>query len=382
MSTDINLHSFNKVFPNGRIFLCTMVNGFFTFAIAIAALCYYYLYSGGTTKVEIVRPVLDRISMLNSSFYTGKIQNEDFVIKNEFYDIFTNTLIQMKNCQLRMRGFYGESGIGKTTMLKESLKTLKPYPYFLISLTKTTTIQELAERMNIFVKGIARWSDIQITMNQYTGLLKQTEQICPIIVIDNANRNTEITENFVNMIREYTSREVGLLIVASDGYFDGLDTAGGRLWTSEFSEPSNDFGVKYLNKLNNITDEQIISRVLDITGTKPVYLEYVRHCINTGSDVNYRCLQKIIDGLVLHEIELLPVEIQIEIRKLAFQLLRKPISTNISLPYSMPEETQKKIYRSNILRKGRGNDDLPIVIFQNRIVKRYFENLVAKLNKE
>ncbi|EFC37273.1 predicted protein [Naegleria gruberi] len=324
-------------------------------------------------KVETVSPIVDNVARLNQSFYSSQIQSNPFIVTNEFSDLFTNTLKSMQRCELSMRGFYGESGIGKTTMLKESLRLLEPFPYLLVSLSKTTTIKELAKLMNLVVDDEARWSDIQLAINQFIALAHQNQKgQCPILIIDNANRNRKITEQFIDMVRENTERQVGLLIVISDGYYTGLDTAGGRLWTTELLEPSHEFGVKYLNKLN-LTNNDTITRVLDITGTKAVYLGYARYCLKSnGGRMDFRCLETIIDQLITRTIALLPNKIREIIMTKAAELIKDP-NGNHTLPQYITEETEKMIYRSNILRQGSAFKS--VVIFQNKTVKRYFEKI-------
>ncbi|EFC37374.1 predicted protein [Naegleria gruberi] len=186
-------------------FSCSNILNAVAIFCAITACLYSYLYSGGVTKIELVHPIQDRIVSLNSTLYSSEIAEHPNLIPNDEYsNIFSKTLTLMHNCKLHMKGFHGESGIGKTTMLEDSIRLLNPHPYMLISLSETTTIAEIAAQMNMLEKETS-WSDIEFTVKKYIDLHSKNlrSMHCPLFIIDNANRNAPIANRFISMVREF-----------------------------------------------------------------------------------------------------------------------------------------------------------------------------------
>ncbi|EFC45330.1 predicted protein [Naegleria gruberi] len=314
----------------------------------LAALAMYIGCSfQSNTTIQQNRFSDDKIVRLNNTFYEEKRFFFTPKIKEtKFLHAYKEAIGEMKQCQIDtklLRYFYGESGIGKTTMLHEVLKDSKPFPYTLLRLESGNSWKEVGVKLNITsINEHATEELVFRTLTEYFNYLNSDD--CPLIIIDGANRNPKITNTFIAFWRDISHvRPFALLMISSDGFYPSISRGGGRVIGTELS-PSETFVREYL-EAKGIVDPSLVSEIMEITGNKIVYLSSIR----SPRELN------ILEQTVYENFE----ENLMELKRfdMAFQYFKNLVKVLLENPQQsmaaldvVPDKEAAKIFKSNLLR--------------------------------
>src|SRR3989338_9019205 len=122
--------------------------------ILAAVSVYISAFLSKTTSVQVMKSDVDKITPLNNTFYN--VKNSIYppkTINQDYLNTFTSILKSMQPCNIHSSQLlyliYGESGIGKTTMLKQALRSLEPFPYVVLNLERGNTWKYIGIKLNI-----------------------------------------------------------------------------------------------------------------------------------------------------------------------------------------------------------------------------------------
>ncbi|EFC45219.1 predicted protein [Naegleria gruberi] len=368
---------------NSTFFTCFNYAGVIVMVIGtiLVSIAVYIGYSYQNNKIVVqVKEFSDKLILLNNTFFAEKTVHFIPKIKEPIFSReFSRAIKTMQSCNIQkqlMWYFYGESGIGKTTMLQVVLQELNPQTYIYVNLESGNSWKDIGIKLKLIsVQEEATDFVIFHTLRDYLEIMKEQ---CPIIVIDGANRNPEITNKFIAFWRDVScsGRPFGLLMLSSDGVAaQSISLGGGRVTLNELS-PSNEFAREFLKAEFGIEDSALVLEIINITGNNIIYMQKVERM--SDGQVDLLGLEKLVrKDIHFHLDELQKKERAYKyFKKLVKVLLFEPEKSEVILA-TIPAKQAQIIFSSNLLRKGEYD-----YTFQNSAVERFFRKDHSKLKLE
>ncbi|KAG2377543.1 hypothetical protein C9374_009059 [Naegleria lovaniensis] len=333
--------------------------------------------------------------MLNRTFISSKIEMnfapELNSIQEEMFHEFNSTLYKLHHCSLRSKVlFYGESGIGKTTVMRAALQRFHPNPFIYIDLEAELSWKYLAQSL-----GISPWNEkhslkdlIYNTIVSYTTRYKENLiNNCPVLILDSANRKPNITNQIIQFLRNEPTSTIALVVLSSYRNYHMINNAGRRVKQIELLEASKSFGVSFLR--GKEIPEHLIEGILERTGQKPLYLQTAVELYKdrqTNTEEFLQMLKHEIFNIIYDFFVRLSLPYQHAIYDLANLLINSPntmLEEDIWLSFletSHPSLTSNKhitlLFNANLIRmSGRA------IYFQNKATENYFKKNIHQLCK-
>ncbi|KAG2394222.1 hypothetical protein C9374_003986 [Naegleria lovaniensis] len=379
-------------FSNWGIVIITLIVGIVGYALNTGSLTFSQFVPW---HFHLLNPDYNRAEMLNRSFVSSKsmMMNKELIsVQKEMFHVFNSTLHLLHQCNSFSKYlFFGESGIGKTTVMKAVLHQFQPTPFIYIDLEAELSWKDVVQGLGIssLNENYSLNNLVYHTLINYTTIYKKDLiHNCPIIILDAANRKPDMTNKIIQFLRKEPMSTVALVVLSSDRDHRLITKAGGRVKRIELTEASKAFGVEYL-KEDEIPND-LIEGILEITGQKMMYLQtakslykLLRHSNNT--EMFFQQLrEEVFDDIFDFFVALsLPYQHAIfDLGTLLINSTKGALEENVWLSFlgkNHPSiaSSNKRInflFNANLIRKTKR-----VIYFQNAATENYFKKNIQQL---